>query len=123
MRRLMLAGLVVAWAGARLLAAEPDLVVADFEGDDYGGWKAEGRAFGDRPARGTLPNQMPVTGFRGRGLANSYVGGDASTGTLTSPAFRLERDYINFLIGGGKVSSAAGNLPRGEIGARFGVLD
>lgn len=102
MRRLLVAGLTVAWFAARLLAGEPDLVVADFEGDDYGGWTAEGNAFGDRPARGTLPNQMPVTGYRGRGLVNSYVGGDGSTGTLTSPSFTVQRDYINFLIGGGK---------------------
>src|SRR5437762_9115460 len=30
-------------------------VLADFEGDDYGDWKAEGEAFGKSPARGTLP--------------------------------------------------------------------
>src|SRR4051794_3477543 len=101
MGRLLFAGLVAACFAARLSAGEPDLVVADFEGDDYGGWKAEGTAFGDRPARGTLPNQMPVTGFHGRGLANSFVGGDAATGTLTSPPFTVERDYLNFLIGGG----------------------
>ena len=79
----------------------PDLVAADFEGDDYGDWKVEGDAFGTKPARGTLPGQMAVTGFLGRGLANSFEGGDDSTGTLTSPAFRIERKYLNFLIGGG----------------------
>lgn len=87
--------------GTRLLAADPDVLLADFEGDDYGRWKAEGKAFGDRPAKGTLPNQMPVTGFKGKGLVNSYAGGDGSTGTLTSPTFKVERDYLNFLIGGG----------------------
>ncbi|MEN6347355.1 MAG: GH32 C-terminal domain-containing protein, partial [Armatimonadia bacterium] len=80
---------------------EEDLLVADFEGADYGDWKTEGTAFGPGPARGTLPNQMPVTGFRGKGLVNSYWGGDGSTGTLTSPPLRIQRPWISFLIGGG----------------------
>jgi sucrose-6-phosphate hydrolase SacC (GH32 family) len=75
-------------------------LVADFE-EDYGGWKAEGEAFGDQPATGTLPNQQPVTGYRGRGLVNSYLRGDASQGTLTSPPFEISAGYISFLIGGG----------------------
>jgi fructan beta-fructosidase len=80
----------------------PDVLVADFEGNDYGDWKTTGEAFGKGPARGTLPNQMPVTGFLGKGLVNSYLGGDKTTGTLTSPPFKLERKHLNFLIGGGK---------------------
>ena len=78
-----------------------DIVVADFEGRDYGDWKATGKAFGSGPARGTLPRQMKVTGFQGKGLVNTFLGGDGATGTLTSPALRLERRHINFLIGGG----------------------
>jgi fructan beta-fructosidase len=101
MRTLPLAGLLLALAGAPLAAADADILVADFEGDDYGDWKVEGTAFGTKPARGTLPNQMAVSGYKGKGLVNSYAGGDASTGTLTSPAFKVERDYLNFLIGGG----------------------
>src|SRR5438067_11505786 len=93
------------WLLTPLLAAaagREDILIADFEGDDYGNWKTTGEAFGPGPARGTLPNQMPVTGFKGKGLVNSFHGGDKSTGTLTSPAFKVERKYINFLIGGGK---------------------
>jgi sucrose-6-phosphate hydrolase SacC (GH32 family) len=78
-----------------------DLLLADFEGDDWGEWKATGDAFGKGPSRGTLADQQPVSGFLGKGLANSYHGGDKSTGTLTSPEFKIERRYINFLIGGG----------------------
>lgn len=81
----------------------PDLLVADFEGGTYGsGWTTTGTAFGKGPARGTLPNQMPVSGFLGKGLVNSCLGGDGSTGTLTSPDFKIERKFINFLIGGGR---------------------
>lgn len=84
-----------------LLAGGDDVLVADFEGKDYGAWTTTGTAFGTGPARSTLPNQMPVGGFLGKGLANSYLGGDAATGTLTSPPFKIERRYLNFLIGGG----------------------
>ena len=83
-------------------AERPDVLIADFEGDTYGDWKAEGEAFGKGPARGTLPDQMPVSGYRGKGLVNSFRGGDASIGTLTSPPLKIERKYIRFLVGGGK---------------------
>lgn len=82
-------------------AAEPDILIADFEGKDYGAWKTTGEAFGPGPAQGTLPNQMEVSGFEGRGLANSYFRGDGTTGTLTSPPLKIERKFVNFLIGGG----------------------
>lgn len=82
-------------------AKRPDVTVADFEGDDYAGWQVHGEAFGRRPARGTLPGQMHVEGFRGHGLANSFVGGDDATGELVSPAFERNRTFVNFLIGGG----------------------
>jgi len=95
--------LFVACSLFTLSAAErPDILVADFEGSDYGNWKVTGTAFGTGPARGTLPNQMPVDGFLGKGLVNSYLGGDGSTGTLVSTSFPLERRYLRFLIGGGK---------------------
>ena len=44
---------------------------------------------------------MKVSGFQGQGLVNTFRGGDGPTGTLTSPAFKIERNYITFLIGGG----------------------
>ena len=85
---------------AALQAAEP-ITVADFEGDTYGAWKTEGTAFGSGPAKGALDGQQPVAGFEGLGLVNSFLGGDDSEGTLTSPEFKIERKFINFLIGGG----------------------
>ncbi len=94
-------GMATALAAPVTRAAE-DLVVADFEGTDYGAWKVTGEAFGPGPARGTLPGQMHVDGFQGQGLVNSFHKGDGSTGTLTSPEFRIERAYLRFLIGGGK---------------------
>lgn len=95
------ASLLVLLLSLLVTPASDPIVVADFEGPDYGAWKATGTAFGPGPARGTLPNQMHVDGFQGQGLVNSFRGGDATTGTLTSPPFRVERRFLTFLIGGG----------------------
>ena len=81
--------------------ASEDILVADFEGGSYGGWTIEGDAFGNAPAAGKLSIQGPVTGFKGRGLVNTFQNRDRSTGTLTSPPFEIQKDYITFLIGGG----------------------
>ncbi|MHC4559258.1 MAG: GH116 family glycosyl-hydrolase, partial [Planctomycetota bacterium] len=59
--------------------------IADFESADYGDWKVTGEAFGKGPARGTLSNQQVVSGFSGKGLVNTFLGGDGPHGTLTSP--------------------------------------
>ncbi len=81
--------------------AADEIIFADFEGENYGEWKATGEAFGTGPARGTLSGQMYVEGYVGKGLVNSFLGGDKSVGTLTSPEFKIERKFISFLIGGG----------------------
>ena len=78
------------------------IVLADFEGNDYGDWTIEGEAFGSQPATGTLQGQQQVSGFRGKGLVNTFLGGDPPLGRLTSPPFKIERGFINFLIGGGR---------------------
>ena len=89
--------------------AADDIIIADFEGETYGEWKTTGEASGHGPARGTLPGQMHVDGFKGKGLVNSFYKGDRTTGTLTSPPFKIERKYIAFLISGA-VSNAL-NMP------------
>ena len=92
---------LIIFTGLHTHAAD-DIGIADFEGETYGSWKTTGDAFGSGPARGTLPGQMRVDGYKGKGLVNSFHGGDKSTGTLTSPEFKIERRFIGFLIGGGK---------------------
>lgn len=87
--------------GAPQPVQRPPVVFADFEGGTYGDWKVEGEAFGAAPAGGTLRGQQEVSGFRGQGLVNTFLGGDRPHGKLTSPVFRLERPFLSFLIGGG----------------------
>jgi len=102
--RLRPLSLLMPWALALVTAgasAAEESLIADFEGSDYGDWAVVGEAFGSGPARGTLPNQMEVTGYEGQGLVNSYLGGDGSTGTLTSPEFEIDRPFLSFLVGGG----------------------
>ena len=77
------------------------LIIEDFESGSFENWTMEGDAFGETPEKGALPGQQPLVGFEGKFLANSFHNGDDSRGTLTSKPFRIERDYINFLIGGG----------------------
>ena len=100
MHRLLLSAAVLLVLG-QITRAEPDVVLADFEGADFGSWTVTGEAFGKGPARGTLPNQMRVSGFQGEGLLNSYVGGDGTQGSIVSPPFTIQHRYLNFLIGGG----------------------
>lgn len=66
------------------------------------GNRAAGPAFRQSPSHGTADGQQAVTGFLGRGLVNTFdPDGDGSRGTLTSPAFKIERRYLHFLVGGG----------------------
>ena len=81
-----------------------DLLIADFEGGDYGEWTVTGDAFGPAPAQiGRTPNT--TAGALGKGFVNSFRGGDGPTGTLVSPPFTVQRKYLNFLVGGGNHSS------------------
>jgi fructan beta-fructosidase len=110
MKNILLFSLTFILACASAIAAD-DILIADFEGDTYAaGWTTEGNAFGKSPAKGTLPGQMEVRGYLGKGLVNSFLGGDDAQGKLTSPHFKIERPYISFLVGGGGHEGLAVNL-------------
>ncbi|MGW1951482.1 GH32 C-terminal domain-containing protein [Streptomyces sp. NPDC001920] len=103
-------------AGTALDTTSPEgTVLADFENGTYGDWTATGDAFGKAPATGTLPGQQQVSGYLGDGLANTFLNGDATTGTLTSPEFTVDRKYVNFLIGGGNHPSGSDNPTAVEL--------
>jgi hypothetical protein len=80
--------------------AKDDILMADFEGKDFGDWKATGDAFKSGPT----DTKSRVAGFQGRRVLDTFIanGSDRPTGTLTSPEFTVDRNRINFLIGGGK---------------------
>ncbi len=98
---LALCGAVAIPLSCAISRVSQDVVIDDFEREAYGDWEVVGEAFGDGPARGALPKQMPVSDYIGQRLINSFTGGDAATGTMTSPEFVLSRRYVTFLIGGG----------------------
>jgi uncharacterized protein (DUF608 family) len=88
----------------------PAIVLADFERPDYAGWATTGSAFGAGPLECThLPAYQGDVDAQGTRLVNSHnvrqgedvAGGDRHTGTLTSPRFAIERDYLSLRLGGG----------------------
>lgn len=98
-------GPALAITGAIPLAVgSNDVLIADFDETNYpSGWVITGTAFGTGPiVGGTWPGQNPpVTGFLGNACVNTYRGSDSPEGTLTSPPFTIQNNYIDVLAGGG----------------------
>lgn len=80
--------------------SQVDIVIDNFESGNFDKWTVEGDAFGDAPVlrSETEIQQKPEAG---KYIADSFGGDDNLFGSLTSNGFMIERDYINFLIGGG----------------------
>lgn len=84
-----------------------NIVFETFE-NGYGEWKVEGSAFKSSPfpASEFAANNV-LSGYQGKFVVNSYNtrieidNPDKHTGTLTSPEFTINRNYISFLIAGG----------------------
>ncbi|MFT7764894.1 discoidin domain-containing protein [Clavibacter tessellarius] len=80
-----------------------DIDMAGFEEAAFpAGWTSTGDAFAT-PTTGTAAGQTAVEGYLGKGLVNSFTTGkgDGAMGTLTSPEFTVDRDFISLLVGGG----------------------
>ena len=106
------------------------ITFAGFDGDDYEGWAVSNEPgnwadgpWGSKPAAGALDGQGAVTGFTGAGLVNSFLDRDWAIGTLESPAFTVDDDYISFLIGGGKHPHVDGTQPGNNPPAGDTVFD
>ncbi|MHC4406755.1 MAG: sulfatase-like hydrolase/transferase [Planctomycetota bacterium] len=94
--------------------AENDILIADFEAQDYDDWQVIGEAMGNGPSKAHT-HKNRITGYLGEGFINTYLDGDRKTGELTSPPFKIERRHVNFLIGGG-------NHP-GRVGIQLRIDD
>lgn len=70
-----------------------DVIIANFDGKDFGDWKVTGTAFWNKPGSA---HWRDFTGT----IASSIHGSKNSIGTLTSPEFRITHKYINLRIGG-----------------------
>jgi len=80
-------------------------VVFDFEQATWDGWTRSGPAWGDGPTAEPLAGQGLVAGATGQRFASSMHGGDAATGRMTSPSFKLEGSKISMKLGGGSDST------------------
>ena len=78
-----------------------DLTIGHFGRTNYGDWKLTGTAFNLGPASDGLLPKLEIENSRDNQVVSSEVKGDAPTGTLTSPEFKIARKYISFSIGGG----------------------
>lgn len=87
---------------APLPSATAAQLLQAFEGDGFQDWQAEGPAFGLAPVPGVVDGlNGELTGYAQAALACSAHGGDAATGTLTSPEITISEPFITFLIAGG----------------------
>lgn len=75
-------------------------IIDNFESGAQG-WTIDGNAFGNGATQGGHPEQPSPQGFEGEYLLNSFAKGDAGTGSMASPVFTLNKNFINFAIGGG----------------------
>ncbi|MDF2439842.1 MAG: non-lysosomal glucosylceramidase [Abditibacteriota bacterium] len=91
-------------------STRPDIVFEDWNKSTFEGWTVEGRAFGSGPVRkADIPAHQGDVGGPGERVVNSHAAApaarvedrDSHTGKLTSRPFTIERNFLNFWIGGG----------------------
>lgn len=98
--------------------SEPGVIpLGRFESSTWGDWTVEGDAFGTGPSAGRQGNQMPVEGFVGAGLANSFRAelGDVAKGRLLSRTFvAVEKMSLGLRVGGGVEGVGVALLESGQ---------
>lgn len=107
---------------ASLFGSEPPAgtIIENFEGNyNSVAWAATGEQTGAYLSQGNNPGQGGVSQFQGAQLLNTFIGSDNTTGTVTSPPFKITDKYINLMVGGGNhphdpASTLERELPAGE---------
>jgi fructan beta-fructosidase len=119
------------------LSSEPPEGTLLFEGFEFpddtnlaeAGWTLTGDFLPDRN-----PSTAGGEGYIGRKLLNTWEGGplgDDNQGTLSSPAFEITDNYLNFLLGGGGRSDGSlqaelvvdGQVVKTATGSNDGILN
>jgi len=119
------------------LSSEPPEGTLLFEGFEFpddtnlaeAGWTLTGDFLPDRN-----PSTAGGEGYIGRKLLNTWEGGplgDENQGTLSSPAFEITDNYLNFLLGGGGRSDGSlqaelvvdGQVVKTATGSNDGILN
>src|SRR5262245_39405977 len=79
-----------------LIGRADDIVISRFGRGGYGDWKTTGTEFEKGPASGELIRELEIENAVSDAVLSSEIEGDGPKGTLTSPAFKIERSYIHF---------------------------
>lgn len=83
------------------ISIRPDVPVGHISERSFGDWVATGTAFQYGPARTDQLPKLEIRNAVTSHVISSEIRDDGPTGTLVSPPFVLERDYVAFRIGGG----------------------
>ena len=78
-----------------------DIILEDFETAPYDFWTFEGNAFFNERHTDDQVRMWGDFGYLGDRYLSSFTLADQGVGRIISKEFTIERDYINFLIGGG----------------------
>ncbi len=77
-------------------------LIENFESDTYKLWTISGNAFSVNMAPESQLKSWGVKGYEGNKRMCSYwPNGDSAKGRMKSPSFVIDKDYFNFLVGGG----------------------
>lgn len=124
-----LALMVVAALGLFGQGGRGDIAVSRPVGTALKEWTMTGDAFRPGLASGDLLVKLEIFGVRDGAAISSEIEGDGPQGTLTSPPFEVQRDYISFLIGGGDYERSTcldlivdGKVVRSATGRRSDTL-